>query len=72
VRRIVLALRKAREARGITQVELAAAVKVRQATISDLERGETRRIDLDLLTRIAKALEVEPSALFEWEPARRK
>lgn len=67
----MLALRKWRDAKGMTQVELAQQVKVRQATISDLETGRTRRIDLDLLTRIADVLDVEPGELLEREGKRR-
>lgn len=42
---IELALRQLRERNGMTQSELAAVVGVRQATISDIARGESRRLD---------------------------
>jgi len=64
-------LREARQAAGLTQSELAAKVDVRQATISDLERGATTRIDLDLLDRICRAIGVtEPGTLFHMDPPR--
>ncbi len=39
-------------------------VNTRQATISDLETGETQRVELDLLDRIAKALRCKPKDLI--------
>jgi transcriptional regulator with XRE-family HTH domain len=48
----------------MTQAELAKAVGVRQATISDLETGKSRWVDLDLLEQLAKALGVKPVALL--------
>jgi len=57
-------LKEAREAKGLSQLELADRAKTRQGTISLLESGKTRRVDLDLLERIAKALGVSPAALI--------
>jgi transcriptional regulator with XRE-family HTH domain len=66
---IRLTLQAEREKAGLTQVELAEAVGVRQATISRLESGVTKQIDLPLLERICKALRIEdPGALFVLEP----
>jgi transcriptional regulator with XRE-family HTH domain len=68
---IELDLRAARERSGLSQQELADAVGVRQATISALERGASRRIDFDLLERLALALGVlHPGELLRWEPER--
>jgi transcriptional regulator with XRE-family HTH domain len=68
---VVLTLRALREKAGMTQAELAEAVGVRIATISDLERNVSRRIDLDMIEALCKALSaklddpVTPGDLFE-------
>jgi transcriptional regulator with XRE-family HTH domain len=61
---LVLALKEARERAGLTQTELADAVGVRQATISDLETGKSRRIELDLLEKLAAELSVAAASLI--------
>ena len=61
---LTLNLREHRERNGLSQAELAKAVGVRQATISDLETGKSRRIELDLLEKLAKVLGVEPAAFI--------
>ena len=60
----VLNLTELRERAGLTQLELAEKAKTTQATISNLETGKSRRIELDLLDRLAKALRCEPSDLI--------
>lgn len=67
-----LRLRALREAAELSQEALATRVGARQATISDLERGKARRIDLALIDRLAAALGVEPGELFERRPAAKK
>ena len=62
--RLEIAIRKIRERKGVSQTQLGQLARVRQATISDLENGKGRRVDLDVIERIAKALGVEPKALF--------
>jgi putative transcriptional regulator len=62
---IVIELREARKAAGLTQVELAKKADVRQATISELENGNTRRIDFDVLDRLCRVLRVEPGDLLK-------
>ncbi|MFI5228495.1 MAG: helix-turn-helix transcriptional regulator [Gemmatimonadales bacterium] len=57
-------LREARKAAGLTQVQLAKKVGVRQATISDLETGETTTINLELLDKICRKLGIEPAGLL--------
>jgi len=61
---VYLRLKELREAKGLTQVALAGLVGCRGATINDLENHKSRRIDLDLLGRLARALSVEPGELF--------
>ena len=60
----VLNLTELRERSGLTQIELAEKAKTTQATISNLETGKSRRIELDLLDRLAKALRCKPSDLI--------
>lgn len=51
-------LREVREGRGLSQVELAEKSGLAQATISDLERGDTLRPQLETISKLAKALNV--------------
>lgn len=68
---VVLTLKALRERSGMTQAELADAVGIRIATISDLERNVSRRIDFDLIDKLCKVLSrklgepVTPGDLFE-------
>lgn len=52
-----------REARGLSQAQLAEMVGANQATISKIERG-VGNPTLHMITRIARALQVHPSELF--------
>lgn len=61
-------LRELRQAKHMTQVELAAASGARQATISDMENGKARRVDLDVLEGLARALDVQVGDLIVLEP----
>jgi transcriptional regulator with XRE-family HTH domain len=60
---IYLRVRELRQAKGLSQVELASKAKVRQATVSAIENEKTRRVDLDVLERLAIALDVDPGFL---------
>lgn len=55
-------LRHARKARGLTQVKLAHLSGVKQASVSDLERGESKSFRGNTLVALARALNVSP----EW------
>jgi transcriptional regulator with XRE-family HTH domain len=55
-------LRHARKLRGLTQVELAKGSGVKQASISDLERGESKSFRGTTLVSLAQTLRVSP----EW------
>ena len=59
-----LRVRELREAAGLTQEELARRVGVRQATVSAMEQGAVRRVDLDVIERLAGALGVSPCAVL--------
>lgn len=56
-------LQHARKLRGMTQVELAKAAGVKQASISDLERGESKSFRGATLVAVAQALKVRPDWL---------
>lgn len=64
---IVLNLRSLRLAQGLSQVALGRLAKVRQVTVSAYEQDSKRRVDLDILARLAKALGVAPAALLGWQ-----
>ncbi len=58
-----VALARARERSGLTQQQLAKALRKPQSFISNFERGQ-RRIDVLELIRIVDALGSDPQALF--------
>lgn len=57
-------LRTARRIKDITQARLAELSGVDQTTISDIERGRNINPSWATVSRIAKALGVEPEELF--------
>lgn len=57
-------LRRFREAKGWTQVELAKRARVTQALVSQLEAGKKASPSVVPLLRIAKALEVSVEDLL--------
>jgi transcriptional regulator with XRE-family HTH domain len=61
-----------REAKGWNQAELARRAKVRPSTLVDIEKGRTKRIDLAVLERLAKALGVAPGYLIADTPPKRR
>ena len=63
VANVAVRIRAARQGRGISQRELARAVGVAQSTLSRIERGE-RRVSVDRLIAIARALGVRPSDMM--------
>lgn len=65
-------IKELREEVGLTQVQLASAVGVRQATINDLENGNTRGDTLALIDKLCEVLGVEPGDLIVREPKRGK
>jgi transcriptional regulator with XRE-family HTH domain len=64
-------LRRFRERKGLTQAELGKLARVRQATVSNLENGKGRRVDLDVLERVARALGVKATDLLTETKSRR-
>jgi transcriptional regulator with XRE-family HTH domain len=57
-------VRTLRKAAGMTQVQLSARSGVTQPTISDIERGHTRDLAGDNLTRLCAALKTNPDWLL--------
>jgi transcriptional regulator with XRE-family HTH domain len=58
-----LRVKELREAKSLSQVELAKAANVRQATLSAIENNQTSGIAFDVLDRIATALGVDAAML---------
>ena len=58
-------LKDTREARGLTQVELAKLSGVGRPTISNIENGKTSGIDFHVLEKLANALGVNAAVLIE-------
>ena len=61
---VALRLREWRERRGLSQTELADLAATYQKTVSNLETGQTQRIEFDLLQRLADALQCKPKDLI--------
>ena len=59
-----LRIRQLREHRGWSQRELARRAGIRQATISHLESGRAKTVDLAILEKLARALDVDPGYLI--------
>lgn len=63
-RRVGLNVRRAREALGVSQEELADRAEVHRTYISGVERG-VRNPTVTMLEKIAKALKVKTAGLLE-------
>ena len=61
---IGLRIRELREAKGWTQEDLASRARLRQASLSAMETGQTKGVDFATLDRIARVFEVEPGFLI--------
>lgn len=57
-------IRKYREARGISQVQLAEMLGIRNSRVSNWEQG-INRPDADILADICRVLDVSPSELLD-------
>ncbi|KJD47143.1 helix-turn-helix domain-containing protein [Paenibacillus terrae] len=66
--RLTIKLKEVMKEKGITQLELAKKANVRQAAISELCRNAREEVNLAMLTRIAKALNINDiSVLLQFE-----
>jgi transcriptional regulator with XRE-family HTH domain len=57
-------LRRTREARNLSQVQLADAIKIKQSSLSDLETGATKDVSGRVLLALCKKLKVRPEWLL--------
>ena len=70
-------LKALREEAGLSQADLANLAGIRQATVSDLESGKSRRL-LDVIDKLCRTLseelgrDVQPGELLQREPPKRK
>jgi len=58
-----LRVKELREAKGLSQVELAKSAGVRQATLSAIENNQTSGVEFAVLDRLATALGVDAAML---------
>lgn len=58
-------IRRIRQDKGIKQKDLAAECGIRQATLSDIERGKITNPRIDTLRKIAEKLGVSVDALID-------
>ncbi|MEC0091793.1 helix-turn-helix domain-containing protein [Paenibacillus macquariensis] len=66
--KIVIKLKEAMKTRGVTQLQLAEMASVRQAAISELCRNAREEVNLNMLNRIAIALNItDISELMQFE-----
>ena len=63
-RHLVAVLVEARQASGLTQAELAARVRKDQSFVSIIERGQ-RRVDVIEFVALARAMNADPTQLFD-------
>ena len=62
--RIELRLLELRQAKGMTQLELAERADIDQGAISRIESGQARSLSLDVLARLCDALSCMPGDLL--------
>ncbi len=63
--RIELRLRELRQAKGLSQVQLAELTGIDQAAISRIENGHTQAMDFDVMARLCDALGCSPGDLLK-------
>jgi transcriptional regulator with XRE-family HTH domain len=63
-KRIGLVLKRLREAKGLSQLELAKRAGVAQGYVSELEAGQKKNPGIETLRKIAKALGVPVTELL--------
>ena len=68
---LTVRIRELREAKGMTQGQLADAAGVTRATVNRLENGRPSSIDFDVLERLAGVFEVEPGFLIVRDSTKR-
>lgn len=61
-------VRQLAEQRGMNVSQLAEATKLAYSSTLDYWHGNAKRIDLRTMERLCKALDVQPCALFDYQP----
>ena len=59
-----LRIKEIRQVKGWTQTELARRAGIRRATVNRIENARVKAIDLEVLEKLAKALDVDPGYLI--------
>lgn len=63
---IALKIRQYRAERKLTLKQLAEKVGITLATLQKYEAGKIQRIDVDMVIKLASALDVQPESLTGW------
>ncbi len=61
---LIFRVKELREAKGLTQVDLAAAAEISTVALSRIENNISRRVDLDTIDNLARVLKVAPGEIF--------
>ena len=64
-KRLGTVLKRARQAKGLSQLQLAKRSKVAQSYINDLEAGRKTNPGIETVVKLAKALQVKVTQLFQ-------
>lgn len=65
---VLVKLKNTREAKGLSQNELARRTGYSLQNIQKIEQGRAASITFDALGRFCKVLECQPGDLLEWKP----
>lgn len=60
-------IKKYRKEKGITLKDLAEKIELTEATVQKYEAGNIKKIDAEMLKKIADALDVNPEQITEWD-----
>ncbi|MBH8574924.1 helix-turn-helix transcriptional regulator [Nostocaceae cyanobacterium CENA369] len=65
---VLVKLKKTREAKGLSQNELARKTGYSLQNIQKIEQGRAASITFDALGRFCEVLECQPGDILEWQP----
>ena len=65
---VLVKLKRAREAKGLSQNELARKTGYSLQNIQKIEQGRSASITFDALGRFCEVLECQPGDILEWQP----
>jgi DNA-binding Xre family transcriptional regulator len=69
---IRLTVAKILEEKGMSVLAFSKAANINYRTALDLQRGNSRRVDLETLDKVCSALDVTPADLFEYTPTKHR